>query len=150
MKKIVYVSLLALVLFIGPSFKLAAPVPVPSPVPPYSMVDITDLNQWAIYHGYYYAIKVVFTGYLFSDNTTTHQCEYTVSNPHDSDIWNADELYWVDSGTPVYGHVYTKQYSNSSWSYLGSASTYYCSYTTSQDHCLQTLTVSIYDLQTPE
>ena len=153
MKKLMYISILAIVIILGPSYNVVAPVSTSTPVPPNSMVDITDLDLWAFYYNNdqpFYAIKVVFTGKLFSDNTQGYQCECIVSYPEDTDIWNADALYWVSSGSPVLAYVYVKLNSNSNWIWTGSLSTYYQSYTTSQANCLQTLSISYFDLQAPD
>jgi hypothetical protein len=152
MKKIFSITILCLVLMFGSSFKTETPAPAPATVPPYSMVDITDLDLWAHYYNNdepFYAIKVVFTGNLFSDNTQGHQCEDIVPYPHDTDIWNADAQYWVSTVSGVIAYVYVKLHSNSSWTSVGALSTYYQSYSTSQANCLQTVTISYFDLQAP-
>ena len=69
---------------VGSSFKTVAPTPTPAPVPPYSMVDITDLDLWAFYYNDdnpFYAIKVVFYGKEYIDNAQPHQCDYIVYYP---------------------------------------------------------------------
>jgi hypothetical protein len=70
-------------------------------------------------------VKVVVTGWLLNDNTTTHQSEVIIASPSQSSAYFATDFQAYYSG--YYGpltqaHVYVKEHSYSSWSYIGTAS----------------------------
>ncbi len=138
MKKYLFVSLVASVILLGQSFKVEAPVLNPNPVPPASRVCINNCIYFDLY-----AIKVVFTGKMYSDNTLSHQCEDIVAYPSGQTFFNADIFYWVDDYTWVTAHVWVKKYSNSNWTSLGSCSTIHSSYTINEPNCLNCLTFSM-------
>ena len=115
-----------------------------APVPPYTRVQITDVPSG------YYSMKVVFTGYRYDDNTTTHECEDYHANPSGTVIFNADIKYWADSVEWVTAHVYTKATAQSQWSFLGALQS--CSGlvdNTIYDNFLSLMSFSYYDLFAP-
>jgi len=155
MKKYLFVSLVASVILLGQSFKVEAPVLNPNPVPPGSMVDITDLEIYCYYHNDnqpLYAIKVGFFGYSYNTGEPV-QCWDIVEYPATSSVWNADDLYRVDDYTWVTAKVYVKRYSSSSWELWGSMLTKgdtRVTVTTSQPNCLLSMQFSIYDVALEE
>lgn len=140
MKKYLTIAVFLILVLIASSFRSQNPAPVPSN----TSARITSIP------GIYYSMKVVFTGYRYDDNTTTHQCEDIHAYPSGTVVFNADIKYWVDSGTWVTAHVYTKATSQSQWSFFGALQS--CSGlvdTTVYDNFLAEMSFSYYDLPAP-
>jgi hypothetical protein len=152
MRKIISITILSILVLFGSGFKAGAPDLMPAPLPAYTMVDITDLDDFIVYYGSIYAIKVKCFGLLYEDQATPLSDEYIVNDPDDTSIWNMSHKYYCTiNSSDVLAYVYIKWTSQSSWSFLGSISTWQTGYVTSTiyNHFLSLMSFSIFDLPAP-
>jgi hypothetical protein len=134
------------------SFSLQSFTP---PLPLYTTIRVDDLS-FLDSNGnpqLYYAVKVITTGYLLEDNTTSHQSTSIVSTPRDDYEWFITDFQAYYSGWygPITNaSVYVKQYSTSSWVYKGSKSTISGATLYYVDNYLNMMAFSIEDLPIEE
>ena len=150
MRKIISILFVSILVFCGSSFKAGVPATAPMPLPNYTIVDITNIDDFieAYSLGSIYAIKVRMIGSYYYDNTTGHQCDCIVNDPDDTSIWNGDTKFWYSADNDFQILVWIKYTSESSWQFFGSAAAAYGGFATEyvDNNWIWKLSISISNL----